>query len=567
MNQLPIPVQREVAESLGTPDLAGTIHEALDNAFNSIDWGPVGYGGNAPASYSGGLPIWDYVYGQVRGREDGRFHPFYESEQDLLRMRSACRRLATFSAIATGALKALQVYVIGGDWEYVVEPKEDAEPSEALVAEVQKIVDELLERNDFQACLDSDIHDAAVEDGEALLAGYAAPDGLTDLRLLSADNLREPREKSPLNAYLDTLEDSVSWSFGVHTGFDPRMNRVDHVRHLGYHVVWDDGGIEWDYLPAWPQMGGDMQGKFGHLIRRNVPQYAKRGVSDFFPVMMDIEREDKLNENTSVGAAIQAAIAWIEEMPVNNTKDQVEDSLNNSLDTFSQKLAQRSGQERTARRFKAGSIPVVSAGKKYHAGPMGANRNPIYIEVRQALIRRIEARWLMPEYMIAADASNANYASSLVAEAPFVKAREADQQRFVSSFRKLLNKCLKIACDYGRFRKWGIQSWQDLEPAIEIVITPSPVASRDKTQLLNELFGMYDRQIMDANEVRTQLKHEPKEELEGQMGMLPQQGDDPESDGEREKPRGDGERTKPKEKLPKQEAVEVHDVGLWEGYP
>lgn len=574
---LPKVVQQEIfTESDSIEYIGQMLREAVDDAMN---WTQVG-GERAPATHTGGLRIWDYPNTTIRGRNEGRFHPFYEDEWELTRMRAACRRLATFTSIAVGAQKALQVYVMGGDWEYEVVARKGMEPSEELIKECQVVLDANLEKNEFIACLDNEIHDATVEDGEVLIAGYADPDGLTDLRLLSADLLREPKKSMGLDNWL-TPGSRGSWSFGVHTKYDARMKRIDHTRHAGYHVIFDDAGQDYDYLPAWPQVSADehLGGKFGHLIKRNVPQTAKRGISDYWPVLNDLEREDKLNENLSVGAAIQAAIAWIEEMPPNTTKAAAQQSITNSLDQWSRALKANTGAERDQRRFRAGSVQRVENGRKYHAGPMGASRTPIFIDAGKAVVRRIGIRWVFPYYMISGDASESSLASTLVAEAPFVKARQADQQFYAGNFRQMRFKELKIAADHGRFRKWGIHRWADLRPVIDVLITPSPVASRDKATQLEELFGLYDRAIMDANEVRTQLKLEEKEELDGQTGALPQAGmdpNDPDAEDDRDKPVGDGERTKPNDKLPKAESDEwakeverrssMVDSSIWQEY-
>ena len=44
-------------------------------------------------------------------------------------------------------------------------------------------------------------------------------------------------------------------------------------------------------------------------LKRNVPSGAKRGVSDFLPVMDELRQELRLSRNLASGAALQAALA------------------------------------------------------------------------------------------------------------------------------------------------------------------------------------------------------------------------------------------------------------------
>jgi hypothetical protein len=118
---------------------------------------------------------------------------------------------------------------------------------------------------------------------------------------------------------------------------------------------------------------------------------------------------------------------------------------------------------------------------------MGSERNPNFVLVGQYVLRGIAVRWNIPEYLISADASNANYASALVAESPFVKARESDQQFYKRHFRSLLWKVLRLAWEGGRFARLNStplgNSWEALRMHVEIKIDAPAVATRDSLRL------------------------------------------------------------------------------------
>lgn len=481
-------------------------------------WNTIGSTGDAPATYSGGPAMRRRgIQSMLRDRDEGRYLPFYEHEKDLEKQRGLMRALDQFTSVAVGAMQALQVYTIGGEWEFTVEAMPGQEPSEALLAEVQTLLDRTMERNAWMSDLDCEMHDISRKDGEVIVAGYADYDGTCDLRLINADCLREPKDKTRLNDWLGFDQRTTSWTFGIPTLFDERMGRVDHERHMGYHVNFNDSGTEFDYLPAWPQHIGDrnLDGKFGHQIKCNTPRTAKRGISDYYPVLVDLEREDKLHENYSVGAATLAAIAWIEEMPPNVSREQVTTQLAAAMDTISGALTTKRGGERQVNRMKPGTVVKTSAGRKYTMGPMGQPNSNIWMEVGGAIKRRIGNRWHLPEFMITGDASNANYASTLVSVSPFVKAREADQKFYVSHFRRILTKALKLAWDAGCFDGKGCRSFAELMRAVRIGIQPPRVATDDKVQQLAELNSLYEKRLIDGNEFRVGLGLEPDDAVEG----------------------------------------------------
>lgn len=509
-----------MSASLLLEQLDRAIMESLDNT--DLGWRTIYDRGDAPATYTGGMrgPRWARSVPSLHDRDEGRFFPFYVEERDLEEMRAKARHLGTFTSVATGALQATSVYTMGGEWEYKFVGKKDqpTQPAPELLNEMNAVLKAVLEKNQWIGDLDCEIHDTSRQDGDTIVAGYKGPDGIADFRRYDGDVVREPRDATPLNRWLD-LPGKVSWTFGVHTIEDARMRRVDHERHVGYHCVFDDGGRDWDYLPAWSQPHGDAElcDKFGHLIKRNVPRRAKRGVSDFWPCQTDIEREAKINENLAVGTAVLAGIPWFETFSKGKTRDQAQASMERGLDLYSRAVtanrAGASGDSRTVQVRPPGTVVKRGEGVELTMGPLGQVRQPIYIEVCAYLLRSIGRRWLMPEYMISGDASNANFASTLVAESPFVKAREADQRFYAGHFRMIMWKAIKMAFDHGRFARFNI-TFQALMALVDLNIQPPMVASRDKANHLAELDQLWNAGLLNGNEYRIDLKREPKPEYE-----------------------------------------------------
>jgi hypothetical protein len=399
------------------------------------------------------------VVSTVDDRRDGRFRPFYETELDLAILRGSARNLATLTAVTTGALDALANYVLGGGFTFTVRSAQAGAPHESLVATVQSVIDEFLDEHDFAGGFDRELHNRSREDGEAFVELALRPDGRVRARFLEPDQITEPANPRPLEDWLGIGDAFVSsWTFGIHT---PVAQSDEPV---GYHVVHDSRGADWDYIPA---------ARLEH-VKRNVTARAKRGVSDFVAIRGDLEREAKLRHNALASAALQAAVAWILQAPPGTTQAQV-----NAAENPAGKSSTISGlKTQNALHYGPGTILFPSSGLEYKAGPMGSERNSNFVLIAQYVLRSIGVRWNMPEYLISGDASNANYASALIAESPFVKAREADQRFYRRHFRNLIWKVLKLAWQAGRFTGLGV-TWDALERQIEVKVDAPAVATRD----------------------------------------------------------------------------------------
>lgn len=400
----------------------------------------------------------------IDDRSDGRFRPVYETEQDLACIRGAARQLSSLTAVSLGALDGLANYVLSGGFTFTVH-SEFEQPQ--LVTAAQRIIDEFLDRNDFSGGLDRELHWRSREDGEAFLSLVADRDGAIRARMIEPEQVAQPANPAPIEDWLgigDAFESS--WSFGIHTA----CSVTDEP--LGYHVVFDSRGADWDYLPA----------ELVQHIKRNVPRNAKRGVSDFHAIQGDLEREAKLRRNTIEGAALQAAIAWILQAPPGVSRNQTQSIGSDDLFARCERPGPRGLRTENAAHYPAGTILHPSAGLEYKPGPMGADRNPNFVLVGQYVLRSIGVRWNMPEYLISGDASNANYASALVAESPFVKAREADQQFYRRHWHELIWKVLRQAWRLGRFSRLGV-SWETLEQLLDVKVDVPAVSTRDPLQL------------------------------------------------------------------------------------
>jgi capsid protein len=216
-------------------------------------------------------------------------------------------------------------------------------------------------------------------------------------------------------------------------------------------------------------------------IRFNVDRTAKRGYPTLIPVRRNLLRADKLLQNMSTLAQVQATFALIRKHKQYSAS---------AVQTWQQGRADIavsdpvSGNQRFLQRYLPGTILDVPEQTDYEF-PAAKVPADSLVAVLQAELRAVAARLVLPEYMLTSNAENANYASTLVAEAPAVKHFERLQRQLARKFGDgryggpgqcgALWRVLEYAVEWGTLPRAVLQRISvHVEP-------PSPVArDRDK---------------------------------------------------------------------------------------
>jgi len=428
----------------------------------------------------------------INDRMHGRNVPVFQSEAELAEIRGVARVLCDFHPNCIGVMNNLTNYVIGTGFSYTAGSKTDA--ADALVADVQDVVDEFLDDNDFGGDLDRELFWRTRRDGEAFPGLWHVGDGHVELRSIEPDQVTEPGAKRQIEDWLGCDADNPScWSFGVHS--DERDTENTH----GYYVQWSPLATDWDYMPGGKRPyypPGSPRNTWCEHAKVNVDRKIKRGVSDFFATRETFELARKLLRNTGEGGAVQAAIAFIREHSAGTTQTQIEAMRTaNAYSQYIQPTRTEGSRTRFVHKYEPGTIIDVARGQEYKPGPMGSQRAPNFIQIVEALLRSVAVRWSMPEHMVTGSAENNNYASILEAGAPFTKACEAAQQFYVSWFSRIVWKVLWFAWRAGRF---GRIAWRDFSKAIEVQVEPPEVAVRDGVQETNRRSVLFDKGVLSA---------------------------------------------------------------------
>lgn len=439
------------------------------------------------------------MFASINDRQDGKFPPFYENETDLAKQLGMVRRFLGLSELCEAVTTALRVYTFGAGVEISVQAAAKTNVAPELVDAVRRIVENFSEDNCLVNSLDLEIHQRSREDGEAILPIERVGTKIV-CNPVETVQLTEPSNSRGLTDYIaaqhgvdcDTF--SPSWKFGVLT------TERNTASPLGYHVVYDTLGNDWDFYP--PE-------QLVH-VKRGVPRSAKRGISDWIAPMQRMSQHAKLVRNIASGEALRAAIAWVEQVPLGTTAAQ---AASRGGPGIGQQYTTGRGESVTprAKTYREGTILRPTGGLEYKPFLGSTGMSEGLIRVQEMLTGLIGTRWLMTRSMISGDASAVNFAASLTAEAPFVKAREADQQLYGGALKSLLWKVVKFAWRLGWLDTRGVPIDQ-LEKLIDIKVDFTSPATRDRTALVNQLVQEVGLLGTSKRTAQVELGRDPDEE-------------------------------------------------------
>ena len=368
------------------------------------------------------------------------------SERELDEIRDQCRALSVHNEFAINGHENRINYIVGTGHSYRVVPKrrhlrrdradgEENTVDESLIAAAQDVIGEFLEINRWHK-RQQELVRRRDRDGEAFLRFFFAPDGTTRIRFVEPTQISTPTDRAT----------DPAAGFGILT--DP----ADVETVLGYYV---DGRLV---------EASEIQHR-----KANVDANVKRGLPLYYPVRKNLRRAEKLLRNMSVVAEIQSAIALIRKHNA-GTRESVEQYVQDGADLNVQNRA--TGATSHFRRYAPGTILDAFGGTDYEFPAAGLDAGQ-FISVLQAELRAIAARLVMPEFMLTSDASNANYASTMIAEGPAVRMFQRLQHDMLEDDREVLRRVIEHAVHAGRLAEETLAS-------IEIQATPPTLAVRDR---------------------------------------------------------------------------------------
>lgn len=358
--------------------------------------------------------VWDETgFGRGIQPGDGKFP---RNRNDLAQGRRMGRRLFQTNGFARGAHSARVSYVIGTGHAYELVPKDPERAKtdpvlQALADEANKRLKAFLKANVFprserEGMIRSD------RDGEQFVRLFPNADGPAKLRFAEPEDVRDPQSaRAGLEA-----QNGPDIEMGV------EVNNVDVRTVVAY---WIADGLKEDSKRV-PVI--DKQSKLQQVfhLKLNVDLNQRRGWPTLWPVRRNLIRADRLLRYANNVAAIQSAVASVWKHS-QKTKAQVETFLDQNNDAL---LIDNTTGRQTR-------LQGTTWGEDIHLGPGVELQAPIVSIDPQKIaglvqmdLREVAADLQMAEFMLTADASNNNFASSLVAESPPVRNFQRLQQEF-----------------------------------------------------------------------------------------------------------------------------------------
>jgi len=429
----------------------------------------------------GGFP-YRGASGTTNDRRGGRDLPFFWSEVDLRGYRITSRFLCETNPFAIGFLGRLTDYHIrkGYGWQACKKGAKktpyaasDGTPTDPLVAKAQAILDRFRDEQRWPQ-QSREAFARWRRDGEVFgRVGRGAWGDVAWFRFVEPEQVGAP----------DGAVDGPT-AFGCEV-LAHDDGTLDSQTPVAYHI--------------WDLESGMTRGEWADASRivhakANVDSTVRRGRPDFFPVADHLDGVRRLLTNMLHTAVDQAAIAWRERFPT-ATKEQVRTLIPEQVTTPGQSQATSAPpgawavfpwmipQWGNQNKFRPGTVIRVEGNREFEDGPVSQGV-PNYLQAVQAVLRSVGVRWGMPEYF-SGDASNNNFASSLVAGSPFVVAVEGSQLEWGATFeRPVALRVLDRAVESGLLTREEREAL-DVEVTEPAVVTPEPEKDTSRRNTLH----------------------------------------------------------------------------------
>jgi capsid protein len=376
-----------------------------------------------------------------------------DDEHALHVIRQQCRELATTNPFAINGHENRISFLVGSGHVYRASTRKGCRHDRELCLAVQHVLDEFVRVNRWQR-RQQEIVRRLDRDGEVFLRFFTTPNGMTLVRFVEPGQIAAPVD-GPVGG---------ATSFGILT--EPH----DVETALGYYI--DGQRID----------ASEVQHR-----KANVDANVKRGLPLYYPVRANLRRAEKLLRNMSVVAEVQSAVALIRKHQ-QGTRAGVQQFVANSADATAHNPT--TGANASYRRFGPGTILDAPGGVEYEF-PAASLDAASYVGVLQAELRSIAARLVMPEFMFTSDASNANFASTMVAEGPAVRMFERSQAELKTDDLAVMWRVVETAIAFGRLPAFSCEQ-------IEIQVAAPSLPVRDQLKEAQAFQIEHDAGILSA---------------------------------------------------------------------
>ena len=400
-------------------------------------------------------------------------------------IRDRCRMIARNNEYAIAAMGARRSYVVGTGFKYQVVPKKAGTVPDQFLDSMQEFLDLWVEHNNLSEVENEAVYRLDAE-GEFFVRKFFGNDGMLRTRFIEPELIRSPVDSS----------DSPQDTFGIRTSPEDIRDVV------GYWVIekpWENTtGV---LVPA---------DEIIH-VKINSESNSKRGLPTLYAVESNLRAAEDVLASMIALAKTRAKIGMIRSV-ADAPAAAIEELERSAAD--GQVTDRVTGRSTNVERFAYGTILTSSDNIKYEFPSLNAGASDL-IEILKVNLRAIAARFGISEIMMSADASNANYASSLTAEAPATKSFERFQSMLTGAFgtrktrpgRSLAWEALAHAARMGHFDA-------KLLGMVTIQVNPPTVQARDRAAESNVHKTYLDMGVLSKASISSDIGVDPKKESE-----------------------------------------------------
>ena len=338
------------------------------------------------------------------------------TEQTRKDVRAAARRLAQNNPHARNILRLLEVYVVGPGLELTHQPRATLSQEYSGILEKSEMLwMEFLDQNRKHFSY-REFARRTWRDGECFLRLFPQTAAIPSVRFVDPEQIG-PTQEEPDSQGILTDEDDVETP-------------------LAYLMIDPDTGELAEEIPA---------SEILHT-RIGVDSNQKRGLSIFASTIDALTCFDRWLETEMTARKLQASIVlW---RKVQGSPSQVR-GVSEGAAAASQANSPGSLENASNReRYRPGSILTTSAGTDLQFLQPNTNFGDA-VPLGRLLLLSIAAGSGLPEFMLTSDASNANFASTMVAEGPAVKQFQSEQHFFSERFELLWRWVMQQAIQAG----------------------------------------------------------------------------------------------------------------------
>lgn len=319
--------------------------------------------------------------------------PYSFNLVQLQDIRRETRSVCIGNDIAQNVVKHYKNHIVGDGLLYELVKKDDGtDPKVAAEAKPEPIVKTLISNwekfeiaNNFNARL-SNIVERGLRDGEVPIRFFAGEVGKPPkMRFIDPLFIDPGISRNTNNQYSEYEQ-----MYGVKTSPDD----IEDILGYWYNASLDTAQKqEPKLIPAANML----------FIKRNTDYEFPRGIPDFWSILTQIRRIEKIVTNTSVLVQIQSAIALIRKHK-NQTQARVERFVNGQSDGQS-RTDTTTGRSITARKMRAGMIIDAPEGTEYDM-PAAKISTKNFIDAAIQDLGKIAARFVLPlEWLLAKEPS------------------------------------------------------------------------------------------------------------------------------------------------------------------